>query len=129
MSVLTSIGNILTGGLFDKASKLVDELHLSGEEKNEFKLKLEALLQEGDKAARDVLVAEINGKSWLQRNWRPILMMVFTLILFNNYVIIPYVPDAKVLEFPSGFWGLLTVGVGGYIGGRTFEKIKIGGNQ
>ena len=26
------------------------------------------------------------------------------------------------LEFPTGFWTLLNVGVGGYIGGRSLEK-------
>jgi hypothetical protein len=38
---------------------------------------------------------------------------------------------AVVLEIPPGMWGLLTMGLGGYVVGRTIEKtgsqIRIGG--
>lgn len=81
-------------------------------------------------AQAKVLVAELQGKSWLQRAWRPLTMLSFVFIIFNNYVIVPYAvafagPDSvPMLEIPPGMWGLLTVGIGGYVGGRTFEKIK-----
>lgn len=74
-----------------------------------------------------VILAEAQGSSWMQRNWRPVLMLTFTGILANNFILAPYFSALthgaiKVLEFPTAFWGLLTVGVGGYIAGRTFEK-------
>jgi len=54
-------------------------------------------------------------------------MMVFILILFSNFVVAPYIAgftgiEAIYLSFPSEFWGLLTVSVGGYLGARTYEK-------
>lgn len=87
------------------------------------------------KAARDVVVAEAKGDSWLQRNWRPISMLVFVAVIANNYIIAPYVQAfggvAVVLEIPDGMWGLLTMGLGGYVVGRTIEKtgshIRLGG--
>jgi hypothetical protein len=31
--------------------------------------------------------------------------------------------DVPMLAIPEGMWTLLTVGIGGYIGGRTVEKV------
>ena len=33
---------------------------------------------------------EALGHSWLQRNWRPMLMVLFGVIIANNYVVVPY---------------------------------------
>lgn len=79
-------------------------------------------------AQASIILAEAQGDSWLQRNWRPLLMLTCILIIFNNYVMSPYLAAIfgwkVVLELPSGLWALLNVGVGGYIAGRTVEKIK-----
>ncbi len=78
-------------------------------------------------AAQAVIVAEAQGDSWLQRNWRPLLMLCFVLILFNNYVAAPYARalglELPTLDLPQGAWALLNIGVGGYIAGRSAEKI------
>lgn len=126
-------------GLAGPIINLIDELHTSGEEKAAAKAKVLEIQASMMAQAMDaetkfaelqsrIIIAEAQGNSWLQRNWRPLLMTTFTAILFNNYVLVPYVgaftTAVKVLEFPAGFWGLLTVGVGGYIAGRTFEKIR-----
>ena len=77
-------------------------------------------------AARDVLVAEAKGESWMQRNWRPLVMLTFAAIIANNYLVAPYVQAfggvAVVLDIPAGMWNLLTMGLGGYVVGRTLEK-------
>lgn len=75
------------------------------------------------------VVAEENGKSWLQRNWRPLIMMLFGLIIFNNYIFAPYVQaligakKAIMLSLPPQMWDLLKLGMSGYIVGRSAEKI------
>jgi hypothetical protein len=55
------------------------------------------------------------------------LMLVCILIIFNNYVLVPYLSmwtdKAVILELPKGLWALLNLGVGGYIAGRSAEKI------
>lgn len=77
-------------------------------------------------AQKDVIIAEAGG-GWLQRNWRPVMMMVFIWIIFSNYVLVQYLAALGVvvpmLEIPPGMWNLLTVGLGGYVGGRSFEKV------
>lgn len=76
---------------------------------------------------RDVIVAEAQGRSWLQRNWRPILMLSFTLIIINNYILSPYLQAMfgwqVKLDLPPEMWDLLKIGIGGYIVGRSGEKI------
>lgn len=78
------------------------------------------------KAAASVIRAEAGG-NWLQRSWRPMLMILFGLIIANNYVIVPYVLAFGMfvpsLDIPPGMWALLNVGVGGYVVGRSAEKI------
>jgi len=79
-----------------------------------------------------VIIAEAQGESWLQRNWRPLLMVMFGVIIGNNYIIMPYVEMfagaeyAVRLEIPTDMWSLLKLGVSGYIVGRSAEKIANG---
>ena len=81
-------------------------------------------------AAQAVIVAEAQGASWLQRNWRPLLMLCFVAILANNFIVAPYArafgADLPTLDLPDGAWALLNIGVGGYIAGRSAEKIMAG---
>ena len=77
------------------------------------------------KAAENVK-AEIQGESWLQRNWRPLLMLSIVAILVNNYLLFPYLnlftDKALILDLPHDLFTLLTTGVGGYVVGRSVEK-------
>lgn len=75
-----------------------------------------------------IIMAEAKGQSWIQRTWRPILMMVFVAIVANNYLVYPYLriwfPEHVVLlHLPDHMWNLMNIGVGGYIVGRSGEKI------
>jgi hypothetical protein len=65
--------------------------------------------------------------NWLQRSWRPILMLSLVVIVINNYILFPYFPDTlTMLDLPDELWNLLTIGVGGYVAGRSIEKaVKI----
>lgn len=72
-------------------------------------------------AAAKIIVAEAQGESWLQRNWRPLLMVMFGVIIANNYLIVPLFNTPSAL-IPPDMWDLLKLGVGGYVVGRTVEK-------
>ena len=80
-----------------------------------------------DLAGTSIVKAEAAGESWLQRNWRPILMLTIVSIIFNNYVLAPYLSlftdKVAIIDLPGGLWALLNVGVGGYVAGRSGEKI------
>jgi len=65
----------------------------------------------------NVIVAEAQGKSWLQRNWRPITMITFlVLVVLNAFALLKN-------ELAPEMWGLLKIGLGGYVIGRSAEKI------
>jgi len=77
-------------------------------------------------AQASIIVAEAKG-TWLQSNWRPILMLSIVGIMINNYILFPYLTlfgaPTTLLEFPPELFTLMTVGVGGYVVGRSGEKI------
>jgi hypothetical protein len=71
---------------------------------------------------KEIIVSEATGHSWLQRNWRPITMLVFVYIIAHNYIIAPLF-SLKFLPIPPDMWELLKLGIGGYVIGRSAEKI------
>lgn len=126
------------GVVFEPLAKIIDDLTLSKEEKAQIKLTaLQAQLQMSSEilqyesklieAQASVIKAEAEGASWLQRNWRPILMLVIVFIIANNYIVNPYLKAMfgwdLILELPEALWTLMTIGVGGYLAGRSGEKI------
>lgn len=118
------------GLLLGFGSKLLDKLIPNPEERDKAKVEMMRLAQKGEFKEQEnkvkVITAEAQG-NWLQRSWRPLLMMLFGVIIANNYIIAPYLGamfDAQVmLEIPQNMWGLLKLGIGGYIGGRSLEKV------
>ena len=73
-----------------------------------------------------VVRAEATGESFMQRNWRPITMLTFVFIIANNYILFPYLQlffsTGVALTIPPDMWGLLRLGLGGYVVGRSVEK-------
>ena len=122
----------LVGAIFPRVADIIDQAvtdkDLALKLKAELQTKLMTLDVEQQKVASNVVIAEIQGKSWLQRNWRPILMLTVVTIIANNYIIVPYLAlfglPVAVLELPGPLYVLMTIGVGGYTVGRSFEKIK-----
>ena len=82
-----------------------------------------AMLQEGRAeldGAVSIITAEANGESWLQRNWRPLLMLWFAGLVGAHWLGFtpPNLPEAVVLNLLD----IVQVGVGGYVIGRSAEK-------
>lgn len=114
-------------------ASIIDELHTSGEEKLQAKTALLQVEQQLSKNILDyeatlaserskIIQAEASGHSWMQRNWRPIIMLLFGYIVAHNYVIAPIFGVAYA-PMPQDLWDLLKIGLGGYIVGRSAEKI------
>ena len=82
-------------------------------------LEYETKLMENQSA---IIQAESTGQSWLQRNWRPVTMLTFVAI------IVLYALGLITLEekFAEEFMQLVQIGLGGYVAGRSAEKIFIG---
>ncbi len=64
-----------------------------------------------------IVEAEAKGQSWLQRNWRPITMLTFLiLVVCDSFGLLAF-------RLSNEAWLLLQIGLGGYVVGRTGEKI------
>lgn len=113
-----------------KGLGLVDQFVEDKDQANKLKAQLEGLLHTEIikliDAQKEVLIAEMSG-NWLQRSWRPLLMLTVVAIVFNNYVLFPYLQmlfnTGVMLELPQALWELLKIGVGGYVLGRSAEKV------
>lgn len=111
--------------------KVFDNLFPDKKQAAAAKLKLMELQMAGGlkelEEAGKIITAEANSEHWLVAAWRPITMLVFVVIIANNYILAPYIDlffDTNVsLELPPQMWDLLKIGIGGYIVGRTGEKM------
>ena len=68
-----------------------------------------------------VIKAEAQGDDWLQRSWRPIVMLVFTALIVARWLgwSAPDLSEAVELKLFS----IVQVGLGGYIASRGIEKV------
>jgi hypothetical protein len=117
----------------DSIGTAIDKIDKS-DEKLELQLKYKELLIGIEGACLDyegklleskskIIESEAKGESWLQRNWRPLLMCICMFIVFNNYVLVPYF-NLPVTTLDEHIWTLMDLGVGGYVAGRSLEKIS-----
>ena len=118
----------LVSSIFKPAADLIDNLHTSDEERLEFKQKMFEIqtkaFMEAEKyesqlldAKKTIITAEAQSQSWIARNWRPITMLAFLcLVILDALSLLPnrLAPEA---------WVLLQIGLGGYVVGRSAEKV------
>lgn len=80
----------------------------------------------------DVVMAETTSDHWLSRSWRPLLKLMLMGFLLLVGLVLPLADlaaghrvafEPRWQSLPEGFWQFLTVGAGGYIGGRSLEKV------
>ena len=119
---------ILTPIVGDVLKRIIPDSNVRDEIERETKL---ALLEHADSLEQirgDIILAEAKSENWITSAWRPLLMMVAISIIAMNYLVFPLIaivyPEMNnhVLELPEQLWNLLTLGVGGYIVGRSGEK-------
>ena len=81
---MNKILNWFTGGVIKEVGKVIDGLFTSEEERLKAKNEVFKVLQEQQlelqKLQTEIVLAEANG-NWLQRSWRPILMLAFGFIV------------------------------------------------
>lgn len=72
-------------------------------------------------AGAENVKADAQGNSSLQRNWRPLLMLAFGGLIVARFLgfAAPDVSEAEYLQL----WEIVKFGLGGYVVGRSAEKI------
>jgi len=111
----------LFNGIITAVGSAIDRLSTDSTKKEQLKSQISSeLLKYLDsltEAQQKIITQEANG-NFLQRSWRPIVMLTFTLIVVLGIFI-----DIPLLKDGSPFWNLLELGLGGYVIGRSAEKI------
>lgn len=111
----------LIRGMVESVTKLIDKLSTNSTEKERLKTEVSntmlEYLEELSKIQKQIIMEEVKG-NWLQRSWRPIVMLAFAaVVVLGVFMPIPLLGSA------SPFWSLLELGLGGYVLGRSAEKI------
>ena len=114
-----AVDNVL-GRFFEDKEKAAQAAH-------ELRLAMMEHEQTAQQVARDVVVAEAKSEHWVTSAWRPIVMLMFAVMIANNYIIAPYLDaifgTSIMFDLPDQAWSLLSVGLGGYVVGRSAEKV------
>lgn len=120
MSAIDPISAILNVG-----QSIIERLFPDPAQQAEAKLKLLALQQSGAlaelTAASSIVIAEANSDSWLSKSWRPILMLTFGVLIVARWFgwAAPNLSEAEYLKL----WEIVQLGLGGYVIGRSVEKV------
>jgi uncharacterized membrane protein (DUF106 family) len=112
-TVLNAIKSVLSSFIADPTQKAQAEAQI--------KTAIENTMAEQIQDAKETITAEEMG-NWLQKSWRPIVMLSFTAIILYQYFI-SQVFHLQIVDLPSRFFDLLEIGIGGYMGLRSAEKI------
>lgn len=111
----------LINDLLEQVEKVITGVEATHLEKKKLKSEVNKLifyyLEKVNDNQTSVILSEAKG-NWLQKSWRPIVMLTFTLI-----IVIGMFTPLEILEKDSPFWSLLELGLGGYVIGRSAEKI------
>lgn len=109
----------LLSGLVGDIGGIINSLSISSTEKKELETKMTQVVYsyagELTQQQAEIVMKETQG-NWLQRSWRPLVMLAFAVVvLLGTVVDIPY------LENDSKFWNLIEIGLGGFVVGRSIE--------
>ena len=112
--------------LFNSIEKSVPDKDLQEKLKSQLQTQLLQSNTQELQAAAKIIEAEAKA-GWFASSWRPLLMYVLIFILVWNYILGPVVKifTGAVISFelPGDVWGLLQIGLGGYVVGRSAESV------
>ena len=106
-------------------AKLIDKIIPDKEAADKAKLELFKLDQEGKltelKAQAQIINTEAASQHWLAANWRPITMLIFVGLIVARWFgwAAPNLAEEEYIKL----WSIVELGLGGYVIGRSVEKI------
>jgi hypothetical protein len=118
----------LIAAIFKPAAELIENLHTSEGEKLTLQKEMQRISAEFQGKVLDyesklmdaqsrIVAAEASSSNWLASSWRPITMLTFlALVVLNSF-------DLLSNPLSDQAWLLLQIGLGGYVAGRSGEKI------
>lgn len=105
--------------------QLIDRLWPDQEKKDQAKLALMEMAQKGELAEltgrAEIIKTEAASEHWLAANWRPLLMLTFGGLIVARWFgwAAPNLSEAEYIKL----WSIVELGIGGYVIGRSAEKV------
>lgn len=117
LPILGNIGAQVAKSLFPDPA---DELKRADAEK-QFVLATVQQAQAIEQAAADIVKAEAASENWLASSWRPITMLIFVVLIVARWFgwAAPNLAEEEYIKL----WSIVELGLGGYVIGRSAEKI------
>lgn len=110
MSILSFIS-----GIFKPASDLIDNLHVSDEERGKLKNELAKIQAKMQEKSVELMRSEVSSDHFIVAAWRPMCMLsLILLIVLDGF---------GALDAPQQVYGLFEVLGSAYVGGRSLEKV------
>jgi hypothetical protein len=107
-----------------KVLDIVDDVVEDKDAANKLKFQIQKQLLESKgmelEAQAKIVLAEAQG-SWLQRNWRPMLMVTFAGLVGAHWLGLTASNIPESVQ--NSLLNIVMVGVGGYVAGRSAEKV------
>lgn len=109
----------------DIGGKLIDRLWPDAMQKAQAQIALLELAQRGELAEftsrAQIITTEASSEHWLAATWRPILMLTFGALIVARWFgwAAPNLSESEYLKL----WSIVELGLGGYVIGRSAEKI------
>jgi len=107
----------LTAAL-DAGKTILDKIWPDAGEMERSKVQMALAIYAGQ---AEIVKAEAQSDHWLAACWRPILMLTFGGLIVARWLgfSAPNITEAEVLKL----WDIVQLGLGGYVIGRSVEKI------
>lgn len=117
LPILGTIGTQVAKSLFPDPA----DAQRRAEAENQFLLAAAQQAQAIEQAAAEIVKAEAQSGNWLAASWRPLTMLTFVALIVARWLgwSAPGVSEAEVIKL----WDIVQLGLGGYVVGRSLEKI------
>jgi len=125
MSALKTLLSRTGKDILSEAGSIVDNLSTSNEEKSNAKARLSEIVFNAlghlAQVRGQVIQSEMAG-NWLQKSWRPVLMLTFGGVILCKWFGITDANISEALELE--LLSIIKLGLGGYVIGRSVEKVS-----
>jgi len=117
LPILGNIGTSIANNLFPDPAEETKRQQFQ----NQFVAQIMQQAQAIEQAAADVVKVEAASSHWLAANWRPLTMLTFVGLVVARWLGYTAVGMTEA-EYLS-VYDLIKIGLGGYVVGRSAEKI------
>lgn len=122
MGVLDKLlGSGIGGQIAEIVNKRIPDRDLAQKLEHELTTLVITKQAEAVTAAADIVKTEAGSGNWLAASWRPITMLTFVALIVARWLgwSAPNLSEDEVLSL----WDIVELGLGGYVVGRSVEKI------